>query len=79
VFTHWDLGINDTTAIWFWQLHGKEVRLIDHYEMSGEGLEHYVRIIKDKEYKYDRHFLPHDIEVRELQTGNTRKQFLESV
>lgn len=34
VFTHWDLGINDTTAIWFWQLLGKEIRFIDHYETS---------------------------------------------
>lgn len=32
--TFWDLGMNDTTAIWFVQIFGKEVRLIDHYEMS---------------------------------------------
>ena len=78
VYTHWDLGINDTTAIWFWQLLGKEVRMIDHYETSGESLDHYVGVLQAKEYKYAKHFLPHDVEVKELQTGNTRKQFLES-
>jgi len=35
--------------------------------------------LKSKEYKYAKHFLPHDVEVKELQTGNTRKQFLESI
>lgn len=34
VYTFWDLGISDTTAIWFAQFYGKEIRLIDHYEMS---------------------------------------------
>lgn len=78
-YTVWDLWINDTTAIWFFQVHGKEVRCIDHYEMSWESLEHYVTIIKSKPYKYAKHYLPHDVEVKELQTGNTRKQFLESL
>jgi len=78
VFTHWDLGINDTTAIWFWQLLGKEIRFIDHYETSWESLEHYVGVLKEKGYKYGKHYLPHDVEVKELQTGATRKQFLES-
>ena len=79
VYTVWDLGINDTTAIWFFQILWKEVRLIDHYETSGESLEHYVVHLKSKDYKYAKHFLPHDVQVKELQTGNTRKQFLESI
>jgi RNase P/RNase MRP subunit p29 len=40
--------MNDTTAIWFTQFVGKECRIIDHYEMSGEGLEHYVGKIQEK-------------------------------
>lgn len=48
VHTFWDLGMNDTTAIWFVQTVGKEARIIDHYETSGESLEHYVGILKDK-------------------------------
>lgn len=78
-YTAWDLWFNDTTAIWFFQIHGKEVRCIDHYEMSWESLEHYVTIIKSKKYNYKKHYLPHDVEVKELQTGNSRKQYLQSL
>ena len=78
-YTAWDLWFNDTTAIWFFQIHWKEVRCIDHYEMSWESLEHYVTVIKSKPYTYKKHYLPHDVEVRELQTGNSRKQYLQSL
>jgi len=37
-----------------------------------------VGVLKEKGYKYGKHYLPHDVEVKELQTGATRKQFLES-
>lgn len=79
VMTFWDLGMNDTTAIWFVQIFGKEVRLIDHYEMSWESLEHYVQVINEKPYTYSNHYLPHDVEVREMQTGQSRKSFLYSL
>ena len=76
VHTAWDLGMNDTTAIWFFQIFWKEVRLIDHYEMSWEWLAHYVQVINGKPYKYWTHYLPHDVEVKELQTWESRKSFL---
>jgi len=79
VYTSWDLWMNDTTAIWFIQILWKEVRCIDHYEMSWESLEHYVQILKQKPYIYAKHYLPHDVQVRELQTWNSRKKFLESM
>jgi hypothetical protein len=47
--------------------------------MSGESLEHYVQVIKSKPYTFKKHYLPHDVEVRELQTGNSRKQYLQSL
>lgn len=76
VRTYWDLGIGDSTAIWFAQVVGKEIHLINYYENSGEGLAHYVRILDDyqKETKcvYDLHIAPHDIQARELSTGKTR-------
>ncbi len=78
VHTHWDLGINDTTAIWFWQAVHWEFRIIDHYETSGEPLLHYVEVLKNKWYNYGKHYLPHDVEVKELQTGQTRRQYLEA-
>jgi len=79
VHTAWDLGIADTTAIWFAQSVGREVRLIDYYENSGWGLDHYVGIIKAKGYNYGTHWLPHDAEVRELGSGQTRVETLASM
>lgn len=72
VYTAWDLGMSDETSIWFFQFFGKEIRVIDFYSNNGEGLGHYIRILREKEYKYARHFAPHDIAVRELSTGISR-------
>lgn len=62
VFTAWDLGWSDSTTIWFAQIVGRECRIIDYYEASGESLGHYAGVIKAKPYNYVRngHFLPHD-------------------
>lgn len=74
--TVWDLGMSDSTAIWFYQIHGNEIRVIDCYENNGNGLQHYVDVLeqkaKDLGYRYDRHIAPHDIQVRELGTGQSR-------
>lgn len=72
VETWWDLGIRDSMAIWFVQRHGPQVRVIDYYEMSGEGLPHYAAVLKEKGYIYGRHIAPHDIVVTELGTGMSR-------
>ena len=76
VHTAWDLGISDSTAIWFIQVVGREVRVIDYFEGSGVGLDEYARMLKDKPYVYGTHYLPHDIAVRELSTGKSRLQTL---
>ena len=76
VITVWDLGIGDSTAIWFAQQLRNEVRLIDYYEASGVGLEHYAKVLKDKPYTYDRHLFPHDVRVAELGSGKTRLETL---
>ena len=72
VETWWDLGIGDSTAIWFAQRIGEEIHLIDYYENSGESLAHYADILEEKEYAYERHIAPHDIMARELGTGKSR-------
>lgn len=75
VDTDWDLGVGDSTSIWFSQtLYSGEVRLIDYYENNGVGLNHYAGILQEKPYGYGMHWAPHDIEVRELSTGVSRKQ-----
>lgn len=70
VFTSWDLGIDDYTAIWFFQIAGREYRAIDYFETRGEGLQAIVRqAIAPKPYVYGGHHLPHDVMVRELGAG----------
>ena len=72
VWTSWDLGIADSTAVWFIQTLGSEVRLIDYEEYQGEGLPEIIRKISAKPYHYEGHIAPHDIRVRELGTGTSR-------
>jgi hypothetical protein len=72
VHTAWDLGVGDSTAIWFFQVYQHEIRIIDFYENNGEGLPHYIKVLSQKDYIYDRHYAPHDIEVRELTSGKAR-------
>lgn len=71
-YTAWDLGISDSMTIWFWQMVGREIRVIDYYEASGYGLDHYAGVLQSKSYLYEKHFAPHDIQVRELSSGKSR-------
>lgn len=81
--TFWDLGVSDYTVIWFAQMAGQEIHLVDYYEMSGEGLEHYARVLEEKakEWKlvYGEHWAPHDIEARELGLGKSRRETARSM
>jgi hypothetical protein len=80
VDTDWDLGIGDATAIWFSQsLRSGEVRVIDYYEASGEGLQHYAKVLTDKGYTYGTHWAPHDIEVKEFGSGRSRLEAASSL
>lgn len=79
VHTAWDLGIGDSTVIWFVQLHSSEVRIIDCYAASGVGLDHYAKVLKEdhrSKYNYGDQILPHDAQVADLSTGRTRLQTL---
>lgn len=73
VYTSWDIGMHDSTAIWFAQIYRQEVRIIDYYESHGKGLKEYIKFLKEKPYVYEDHFAPHDIEVREFTSGRTRR------
>ncbi len=77
VDTWWDLGVNDFNVILFTQAVGKEIRFIDCYFNHGEGLAHYVNILKERNYVYGTHTFPHDVEVQNLdEQGKTRRQTL---
>ena len=66
VMTFWDIGVSDSTAIWFVRKVGEQYHVIDYYENSGEGLRHYMKVLKDKGYTYSEHWAPHDIRNREF-------------
>ncbi len=74
VDTWWDLGVGDSTAIWFTQTIGRAVHIIDYYENRNEGLPHYAEVLQSKGYLYGTHNAPHDIEVRELGSGKSRRE-----
>jgi phage terminase large subunit len=70
VHTAWDLGVSDSTSIWFIQCVGKERHLVDYHEGAGVGLDEYARVLQERQNKhgwiYGQHYFPHDVEVREL-------------
>lgn len=76
VHTAWDLGVADSTCIWFFQVLGRETRVIDVLKGEGVGLDWYARQLQERNYLYGKHYLPHDVEVRELGTGKSRKEVL---
>lgn len=71
VHTAWDLGIGDSTAIWFFQVVRKELHVIDYYEASGYALAHYTAVLASKPYTYGTDYLPHDAMARQLGTGRS--------
>jgi len=72
VHSAWDIGIRDSTVIIFFQVIGQTIRIIDCYDNSKEGLEHYVHMLSLKPYTWGQHIAPHDIAVKEFGSGMTR-------
>lgn len=79
VHTAWDLGIGDSTAVWFFQVAPDGVRFIDHYESHSQPLGHYAAVLASKPYRYADDWVPHDAKVRELGTGRTRVETLKEL
>lgn len=72
VHTAWDIGVSDSNSIIYFQKRGREVAIIDYDEGSGHGLQHYVKILREKPYHYGAHIAPHDIKQFEYALGKTR-------
>ena len=81
VHTAWDIGVGDATAIWFFQVDGPTIRIIDHYESNGRGAQHFVQELQARAealgYDYGTDFIPHDSRVREWTSGSVPRQRLE--
>lgn len=73
VNTAWDIGVGDSSSIWFWQNIGGKIHIVDYYENSGEGMRHYFKVLKDKaaanDWRYGEHYAPHDMNHREFGSG----------
>lgn len=71
--TAWDLGRTDDTAIWFRQLVGRDINVIDHHASNGKDVAFYVQVLLDKQKEHDltygTHWLPHDARPRTLASG----------
>lgn len=79
VHTSWDLGLSDDTVIWFFQVVGHEVHLIDYVQNSGQPLAWYAGEVHKRGYAYGEHILPHDAEAKELQTNRSRTDTLRAL
>ena len=77
VNTAWDIGVDDATAIWFFQDVGRERLFVDYLEVSGEGLPEIAKRLDAKAYRWGRHILPHDAASRSPQTGVSYKELFE--
>jgi phage terminase large subunit len=69
VFTAWDLGYHDDTAIFFYQVTHSEIHVIDYFSGSGLAVHDYAEAVTSKGYKYERHYLPHDARAKTLASG----------
>lgn len=81
VHTAWDIGVRDDTSIWFFQVVGSQVYVLDCYTANGVGVDHYAQIVHTK---YDRmgwargnDYVPHDARVKEWGTGRTRVETMQ--
>jgi len=76
VHTAWDLGYGDDMAIWFFQVLGKEIRLINFYRSNLNGMQHYIEYLlkfaQENGIRYEDHYGPHDLAVHDLMSGEGR-------
>ena len=79
VNTVWDLGLDDATAVWFFQNVGKEIHLINYREWTQQSLTDICREVLSMPYVFGEHVFPHDIEARELTTGRSRKEVVTNI
>jgi hypothetical protein len=80
VQTAWDLGMSDATGIWFFVATPRGLDVIDHYEANNKPLSHYLDELERRNYRYKKHWLPHDARARTLATGTSvQEQFEQRV
>jgi phage terminase large subunit len=72
----WDIGVKDDTSIWWFQVVGAQVFILDCYSASGVGLDHYADVVSKRQEKHGWKpgvdFVPHDAKIKEWGSGRTR-------
>ena len=83
VHTAWDIGVKDDTSIWWFQVVGAQVFILDCYSASGAGVDHYAEICEQRAqafgWKRGIDFVPHDAKVKEWGTGRTRVETMKGL
>lgn len=79
VFTAWDLGHTDDTAIWWFQVVRGEVHVLEAISKNHEGIDYYANEILRRPYTYGLHLLPHDAKAKTLAaSGKSIEQQLQA-
>ena len=60
VYTFWDIGVGDSTSIWFAQRYKHIFLFIDYLEDSGKQVGWYAKKLQELPYTYGGHYWPHD-------------------
>jgi hypothetical protein len=77
VHTAWDIGLDDFTAIFCFQVgRGGQVSVINYYENWDEGAAHYCDWLNKQKYRFGRHVFPHDARKRDI---GAKTQYLDHV
>ena len=76
VITAWDIGWSDDTSIWFAQIHGKEIHIIDFWTGSQYALEEVLAELQELPYVYEPFWLPHDAKNKSFQTGKSTRELM---
>lgn len=75
VYSSWDLGYSDSTAIWFWQVIRGEIRMLDYHSSNGQPVQYYIDLIKSHErergWVFEKHYLPHDARAKTLASNKS--------
>ena len=74
VYTFWDLGHSDKTAIWFIQRAGMEYNVINYYENRLKKLPHYLEYLQNLKYIYGTCYMPHDADNETLAARSIASQ-----
>jgi hypothetical protein len=71
VHTAWDIGVDDPMAIWCFQVSPGRLQIVDYYESSGHGFDHYVDWLNERDY-HGTDWVPHDAKVRDPSAPGAR-------